>query len=293
MRIAATSACAALPLLLAACAGPSGMQDAQVAGLAAAFPRHDAVLLGEVHDNAEGHRLRWQALAEAVRHGWRPVIAMEQFDRERQADLDRAMRTCADADCVIRAATPAETGWDWAHYRPVLELALREKLPLVAANLSRADAGKVVRQGPAAVFPPGELRALGLLSPAPELLAAQRREVADAHCGALPASMLDGMARAQTARDAVMAQAVAKASLPSGTEPRRPVVLLAGNGHVRRDIGVPRWLKDASVLSVGITEQAAKPGTYDREILVSPALREDPCKGSPPPGRRASARTGG
>lgn len=275
----------AAALLLAGCSWLPGSRDAAVASLAAELPRHEVVLLGEVHDNAQGHRLRLQALTRAVRAGWRPAIAMEQFDRERQADLDRAMRTCTNADCVIQAAAPARTGWDWAHYRPVLELALREKLPVVAANLSRADAGTVMKQGPAALFDTDELRRLGLLSPAPDLLSAQRREVAEAHCGALPPSMLGGMAMAQLARDAVMAGTIANAARVPGASAPRPVVLLAGNGHTRRDIGVPRWLKPAAILSVGYTEQPAPPGAYDRDILIPPAPREDPCKAFQVPGR--------
>ena len=50
-------------------------------------------------------------------------------------------------------------------------------------------------------------------------------------------SMWPRMAQAQFARDAVMAE-VLRRSAPQGGG----VVLLAGNGHVRRDIGVPRWL---------------------------------------------------
>lgn len=112
----------AAALLLAGCSWLPGSRDAAVASLAAELPRHEVVLLGEVHDNAQGHRLRLQALTRAVRAGWRPAIAMEQFDRERQADLDRAMRTCTNADCVIQAAAPARragTGrttapcWNW------------------------------------------------------------------------------------------------------------------------------------------------------------------------------------
>ena len=39
--------------------------------------------------------------------------------------------------------------------------------------------------------------------------------------------------------------------------PRRGVVLLAGDGHVRRDIGVPRWLSPATrarSVSIGLLE---------------------------------------
>jgi uncharacterized iron-regulated protein len=50
------------------------------------------VLLGEVHDNARQHELRSTALQRAFAAGWRPAIAMEQFDLDRQADIDRARR---------------------------------------------------------------------------------------------------------------------------------------------------------------------------------------------------------
>src|SRR5678810_680797 len=85
--------------------------------------RGDAlVLLGEVHDNAEQHRLRLDALQRAFASGWRPAIAMEQFDREHQADIDRARRERpGDAQHLIDAAAPSGTragsGWNWSFYR--------------------------------------------------------------------------------------------------------------------------------------------------------------------------------
>ena len=51
------------------------------------------VMLGELHDNAEQHRLRLAALERALAAGWRPAIAMEQFDREHQADIERGTST--------------------------------------------------------------------------------------------------------------------------------------------------------------------------------------------------------
>src|SRR6187455_3772340 len=107
--------------------------------------RGDAlVLLGEVHDNAEQHRLRLDALQRAFASGWRPAIAMEQFDREHQADIDRARRERpGDAQHLIDAASSsgarAGAGWNWTFYKPFVELALRYDLPLIAANLSNAD----------------------------------------------------------------------------------------------------------------------------------------------------------
>jgi hypothetical protein len=48
------------------------------------------VMLGEVHDNRQVHRLRLETLGRALAAGWRPAIVMEQFDREQQSEIDRA-----------------------------------------------------------------------------------------------------------------------------------------------------------------------------------------------------------
>ncbi len=236
-------------------------------------------LLGEVHDNPAGHRERLALLTRAVDAGWRPVIAMEQFDTDRQADIDRARREAPrDAQHVIDLAAPARSGWDWSLYLPVIELALRYGLPLRAANLSGADTGKVVRGGYASVFDAAQLAALGLAQPIePSTQAAQEREIDAGHCGMLPAPLWPAMARAQFARDAVMAQVLREAGA-SGA------VLIAGNGHVRRDIGVARWLAPAEqvrVVAIGFVEApvaADFAAAFDRVVPVPAAARADPCE---------------
>ena len=194
------------------------------------------LLLGEVHDNQAGHAARVDLLRARIESGWRPAIALEQFDTGQQAALDAAMRDCADADCVVAKVAPAKSGWTWAYYTPVIALAMEYKLPLRAANLSRADASKIVRGGFADALP-AELIARYRLDALPaSLLAPQETEVRDSHCGALPEAMVSPMAKAQVARDVVMAETM-RMHAATG------VVLIAGNGHVRKDIGVPFWLR--------------------------------------------------
>lgn len=228
------------------------------------------LLLGEVHDNPDGHRARLALLRARIASGWRPAIAMEQFDRERQPDLDRAGRECRDAACVVAMAASVKAGWNWDLYAPVIELALREHLPLLAANLSRADAGKIVEHGYGEPLPA-------------EILEAQVGEVRAGHCGMLPDDMLAPMATAQVARDAAMAEVIARglAANPDG------VVLLAGNGHVRRDIGVPAWLRARGLgfESVGFIEDAAEAAHFDRAEVVPAFARPDPCAKFKPPAK--------
>ncbi len=262
---------AALALALAGCASWKRSQPA------APLANPQVLLLGEVHDNAQGQRARFEDLKRRVEAGWRPAIAMEQFDREHQALLSKAQRDCADAECVIRVM--AAPRWDWSLYRPVISLALEHGLPLVAANLSRADASRTVRDGVRATFDAAAVAAYRLDAPLPaDIRAGQRAALAAGHCNMLPEEMLDGMVAAQIARDIWMAKIV-RAQAP------RDVVLLAGNGHVRKDFGVPRWLAltapAPSMRSEAYLERGGAPaaGAYDVAHAVAPQARPDPCAG--------------
>lgn len=258
----------AATLLLAGCASTRAQP---VADLRAALGQPGFTLIGEVHDNAAVHALRAQALDQALAAGWRPALAFEQFDRERQADIDAARREAPqDVDALIARAKPAGKGWHWDFYRPLLVLALRYDLPIVAANLSRADASKVVKQGYAAALSTEQIARYRLDVGVPDALqAGQMRAIAIGHCNQLPDSLLPGMARAQIARDVVMADAIAPYRA-------RGVVLIAGNGHVRRDLGVPHWLPEARAL--GLLE-SPEPQAYDQSWVLPRQDRPDPCAG--------------
>ena len=236
-----------------------------------------ALLLGELHDNADLHALRAQGLAALLAQGDRPALLMEQFDRAQQPALD-ALQTPghiptgsalqAQVDALLALGGP---GWHWPFYRPVLQLAVAHGLPVVAANLSRADARRVAQLG---------LAATGWRADVPaDLLQAQTAAIAAGHCGQLDEPSAARLALAQVARDQAMAQLLTRHA-PRGA------VLLAGNGHVRADIGVPRWLAAglrARTRVVGLLEAApdggatASASAYDA-VLRGPAQpRPDPC----------------
>jgi uncharacterized iron-regulated protein len=272
----------AMSCLVAACATVTPVQpwQSRLAGNA-------IVLLGEVHDNAAQHRLRLELLRRAFAAGWRPAIVMEQFDVERQADIDRARREQPRSaghlidQAAPRAARPG-AGWNWAFYEPYVALALEYDVPLLAANLATADTRRIVRGGLAASFDGQRLAALGLDRPiAAEWQQAQEREIDRGHCGALPATIVPRMAQAQFARDAVMAEVLRQ-------QAERGAVLLAGNGHVRRDLGVPRWLADEAprVFALGLLEQGdtlTPPGAFDATLRTAVVERPDPCADFKPP----------
>ena len=252
------------------------------------LPTARFVLLGEVHDNVGHHRLQRDLVAALLRHGRRPAIALEQFDREHQPAVDRARGAqTRDPDQIRQAGQFNDKGWNWSWYEPIVRLALDHDLPLLAANLSRQDAFRVATGGLAATFTTTATQSLKLDQPLPDT-AQQKLEqaIADGHCGKAPPSMLPGIVTAQRARDAVMAQAL-------GRHGAAGAVLIAGNGHVRRDFGVPVYLaqypggEDSVVVGLIETrpEQTLPTDYYSSGspeydfIGFTPATaREDPCK---------------
>ncbi|WP_397392534.1 ChaN family lipoprotein [Polynucleobacter sp.] len=236
------------------------------------------LLLGEVHDNPDGHARRFQYIQNLVIQGWRPTIAMEQFDLEQAADLALAQKYCVKADCVIGMAG-GSSRWDWDLYRPILSLALEYRLKIVPANLSRSQANIVVRSGIHSVFDANIIRQYGLpLPPGSELMEYQMIEVDKGHCGLVPKTLLSGLANAQIARDIAMAN-----SMLEQNQSGRDVILLAGNGHVRNDFGVPYWLRvqspNSSIKTVGYLERTHgdEPSQFDIVEQVPPFQRPDPC----------------
>ena len=247
--------------------GRSATREALHAALRAARYR----LLGEAHDNPDHHDLQLELLVLLGESGLRPAVAFEQFDRESDPALQKLLAAGgATAEAVAEATGFDRKNWRWDYYRPLVEAALRYRMPVRAANLSRAAAGRVVKAGLDSL---GEGRASALRIDAAwsdERERVLHALVVEAHCGMLPESILPGMTLAQRARDASLAEALLDPG-PDGA------VLIAGNGHARNDLGVPLYLRQArpgeSIISIGLLEVEA--GMTDpSEYLVGSAGAE-------------------
>lgn len=246
----------AMSVSLAACAAPAG---------APLQLRQPVVLLGEVHDNAAQHALRLEAFKALLDGGARPALAMEQLDRDKQPALDAALAAPSPTpDAVIAAA--GGPSWQWDFYRPFIALALQRGLPIVAANVPRDEARRLMKDG---------LAAGGFDAAVPDaVLKAHTADIEASHCGMLDAATAGRMALAQVARDQFMARVLQQHA-------QRGVVLLAGNGHVRTDVGAPLWLAPAvrqRSEAIGVLEQGDTQTAFDRRVFTAVQQRPDPCE---------------
>jgi uncharacterized iron-regulated protein len=253
--------------LFSACATPAETTAARL---------RDArfVLLGEVHDNPQHHRERAALLSALLADGRPAQVLFEQMPRGTASAIASAPR---DAESVATAGRLDRKAWRWPLHQPLLDAALAGDATIAGANLERDDVRAVMRGGMQAVAP--ELRALlaeDRWTPAQQ--AVLERSIDAGHCGLLPRERWPAMALAQRARDAAMARAMLDAK---GAE---RVVLIAGNGHVRADVGVPHYLRVAGVpadriATVGYIEDGDEaPAGFDFVRRSPPAARPDPCE---------------
>ncbi len=309
-----------LPLLLAACAGggaagPHGVRPATPAPGPAAPPpdastpveegvdfvvygaegdrssltelldaaaESEALLIGEEHNDAIGHRVQYRILTEGHRRlsgappnvhpsreagtrppapaGGRPVVlSLEMFERDVQYIVDEYL----DGEITESHFRSSSRPWSnyEADYRPMVEYARVHGIEVVAANAPRRYVNRVSRLGPASLDDLSE-EARRFLPPLPYPGPSDAyRAEWDALMGGASGHMPGGALDAQSLWDAAMAHAVAGAL---DRTPDALVVHLAGGFHVENGTGTPEALA------------SYRPGT--RAVIVAIRPVDDPTR---------------
>lgn len=266
IRLALSAAVAAL--LLSLPAGADLLSPDQKAQMLSA----DVVLLGEFHDNPAHHAGQAALLAQIAPRAVVFEMLTPQMATKVQNRDPQTLDTLGDLIGWEAAGWP-----DFAIYQPIFE-ALGDAM-VVGAAAPRDTVRAAFDQGAAAVFGTGAAQ-YGLTDPlSPDEQATREALQFAAHCDAMPMDLMGGMVEAQRLRDAQFADAALTALQDHGT----PVVIIAGNGHLRNDWGVPVMLRraapDLTVFSIGFGEGADPfdDPRYDAHVVTDTVPRDDPC----------------
>lgn len=261
------------------------------AQLREALVHADYLIIGEIHDNPLHHQLQADLLGHfADSHDGAISVGFEQLTVDQQPLLDAFyQRAPATAEIFGEAVEWSQSGWpDYSIYQPLFAATLERGLQIVPLMFSSATTRAIFSGGVEAALADD---ALARLRP-DTLLSAEERvsvesEMQDAHCGKLPESMLPAMVDVQIARDAFMAYSIVQVA--------KRAVIITGNGHARRDRGMPRFIErlrpEASILVINLLEVAgdesdtlatladerAGTGITDYAVFTPQHPRSDPC----------------
>lgn len=253
--------------LVAAPCGAASLPEGAIDKMASA----EIVILGEVHDNPDHHKQQAQIIDRLAPAALvLEMLTPDQTDRITPALLNDPAR-------LRQVLEWDQSGWpDFDLYAPVFSAARTARI--YGALVPRTQAREVLSAGMTGVFGEDAAR-FGLDRPLPEEQQTAREAMQmAAHCDALPAEMLPGMVDIQRLRDAILAREALRALAETGG----PVVVITGNGHARRDWGMPVYIKAArpntTLFVLGQTEDAAALfGGFDMQLDAPAAERTDPC----------------
>lgn len=254
-----------------------------------ALRRTDLIFLGELHDNPEHHQHRARLLVDLNRTNLHVVF--EQLPSQasflipgKGSNLLGHLRTKGFND----------KAWQWPLHEPLFSAAQRLGIWVTGGNLAPSQGRRFYSDGLNAV--PRNIKLILDKAPLSAIaLAELDTALIEGHCGHLPERLLPVMRLVQQSTDISMVLS-AVASLPA--------VVIAGNGHVQKNFGMPHYvsyLRPASnVASVGFLESplveayitdtqavalAAIPPpalreqqAFDFVWMTSKIDREDPCK---------------
>ncbi|MDP2986809.1 ChaN family lipoprotein [Hydrogenophaga sp.] len=209
--------------LLAACAHPT---PSSVPALLAQVMPTPVLMLGEQHDAPEHQALQRDVIQALAARGQLGALVMEMAEQGHQTT--GLPKDAGEARVREALNWTDQGGWPWPVYSAVVMAAVRAGVPVLGGDLPRS-------QMTAAMANDALESRIGSA-----VLQEQRQGIREGHCDLLPESQIAPMTRIQLARDDTMARIVAAAVEKAG--PGKTVVLVAGNGHVRRDLGVPLYL---------------------------------------------------
>ncbi|MBO9445552.1 ChaN family lipoprotein [Ruegeria sp. R14_0] len=230
----------------------------------------DVVILGEIHDNPQHHVIQAEAL-KAINPS---AVVWEMVTEEGAQRL--ADKAVSNPEELARILKWIESGWPpLSMYYPVFQAS---DAPVYGAMVPRTAARAAMERGAATALGADAAR-YGLTVPLPRDEQAEREaDQLAAHCDAIPESALPQLVAIQRLRDAVLTRSILRATDETGG----PVAVITGNGHARKDRGIPTFMSrlrpGLNVFVLGQSEDGAITGEFDA-VLDSPGIeREDPCQ---------------
>ena len=199
---------------------------------------YDVVFLGEQHDSDECHRLQYELTRMLWERRGEIAISMEMIERHDQEILDRYLEGLVD-EATFVASAKLWPNYD-PDYRRAVELARREGLPVLAGNIPRPLAARVVKEGINAVigeeFTPRQVHVAS--GEYKELFI----EVMGGHGGDLEQATIDNVFAAQCIKDDAMSESIAD-YLIARSSPRPLVVHWVGAFHSDYGLGTVERLR--------------------------------------------------
>ena len=198
------------------------------------------VYVGEAHSNKESHELELQVLKEFYKkYGDNIAVGMEMFKRLHQDVLDKwTGGEISEKDLLFSTDWDSEWGYDYNHYKGIMDFIRDNKVPVVALNIKREFQKKISKNGIEGLSEE-ERETLPEIDTTDVYHRRYLERIMKGHGDTDMSEAFERFYLIQCVWEDVMAESISKyLSSPEGKE--RKLLVFIGGGHIIYHFGVPK-----------------------------------------------------
>jgi uncharacterized iron-regulated protein len=199
------------------------------------------IYAGETHTEYGSHLVQLQILQALHNRKIPLIIGLEMFPRSRQQALDDYIQGKIDEAAFISASGYFEVwGYDYRLYRDIIQYAREQHIPLLGLNLDKAITRRVYADGSTDGLTPEQQSQVAQERDLDLPGYRQRLETVHSQHDSPHGASFTGFFQSQALWDETMAESIV---LALQRYPDHRMLVLAGNGHVVKDSGIPPRVK--------------------------------------------------
>ncbi len=194
------------------------------------------IYVGETHDQMAHHINQLNIIKGIYQKYKKLAVGMEMFQRPYQKYLDEYINGKIDEKTFLKKTHYFETwGFDYNLYKPIIDYAKENKIPIVALNIDNKINKKVFKKGIDSLTPEEKKKLPKEIDFTNEDYKEHLKSIFDTH-NKTNKMNFDYFYQAQLIWDETMAETIDKFLRKN---PDYKIVVVAGNGHIKYGYGIP------------------------------------------------------
>jgi uncharacterized iron-regulated protein len=226
------------------------------------------IYIGERHNRFAHHINQLQLIKKMHNAGYNLAVGMEMFQTPFQPVINDYLAGRIDERTFLEKTEYFSTwGYDYNFYKPIIDYLKQQNLPLVALNIYGEISRKVARDGIYSLSANEKKQLPDSMDFSNERYRKDLKEVFLLHKEQGGVRDFSCFLQAQILWDEVMAESARKFLTD---HPEHKLVILAGNGHLRHNYGIPDRLyrRNHEPFSVVVQDEEIEDGIADYVLIT-------------------------
>jgi aminopeptidase N len=227
------------------------------------------IYVGESHSNFAHHEVQLQVLKGLHHQSPKIAIGMEMFERASQKALDDYIAGAIDERTFLKRSEYFKR-WDMDYnlYKPILDYARSERIPVIALNLPREIVDKVGKDGLDSLTEEEKRAIPQHMDFSDTAYKSRLKDVFAAHSNT-PDKIFEFFYQAQILWDETMAESVSRFL---NNDPDFRMVVFTGSGHLEYGSGIPKrvYRRNGSSYAIVLNDADIQKGIADFIVFPEP-----------------------